>query len=50
MVQLITCIIKTILKKKIFINLGDLGTAYQCLKLAICFDSHHAESYNNLAV
>ncbi|CAD8112584.1 unnamed protein product [Paramecium sonneborni] len=34
----------------IFINLGDSGTAYQCLKIALCFDSHHGEAYNNLAV
>jgi hypothetical protein len=24
--------------------------AYQCLKLVLCYDQHHAEAYNNLGV
>ncbi|KAM3134238.1 hypothetical protein pb186bvf_013658 [Paramecium bursaria] len=34
----------------IFINLGDLGTATQCLKLCLCLNPQHAEAYNNIGV
>ncbi|EGR30238.1 hypothetical protein IMG5_137130 [Ichthyophthirius multifiliis] len=34
----------------VFINLGETGMAYQCLKIAICFDPHHPEAYNNLGI
>jgi len=30
--------------------LGDLFQSYQAIKLALSYDVHHAESYNNLAV
>ena len=32
------------------IGIGDLGLAYQAYKVAISFNSSHAESYNNLGV
>ena len=32
------------------IGVGDLGLAYQALKIAINIDPNHAESFNNLAV
>jgi len=35
---------------QIFINLGDVGMAYQCLKLVLCNDPHHAEAFNNIGV
>lgn len=31
-------------------NLGEIGMAYQCLKIVICNDQHYAEAYNNLGV
>lgn len=34
----------------IFINLGDVGMAYQCLKLVLCNDPHHAEAFNNIGI
>ena len=27
-----------------------MGTAYQCLKLTVCFDTSHAEAYTNIGV
>lgn len=35
---------------QVAIGIGDLTLAYQCFKLAIFIDPHHAEAYNNLAV
>lgn len=32
------------------IGIGDLGLAYQALKIAVSGDNRHAEAYNNLAV
>lgn len=34
----------------LFINLGDLFQAYNALKLALFYDVHHAEAYNNLGI
>lgn len=31
-------------------GIGDLGLAYQALKIAISMDPNHAESFNNLGV
>lgn len=35
---------------QVAIGIGDLGLAYQTLKIAVSIDSSHAESYNNLGV
>lgn len=35
---------------QVAIGIGDLGLAYQTLKIAVSIDSNHAESYNNLGV
>eukprot|EP00052_Salpingoeca_macrocollata_P015276 m.121642 g.121642 ORF g.121642 m.121642 type:complete len:499 (+) comp19633_c1_seq2:60-1556(+) len=34
----------------IAMSLGDIGLAYQCLKLTLTCDTKHAEAFNNLAV
>ncbi|KRX09628.1 hypothetical protein PPERSA_09298 [Pseudocohnilembus persalinus] len=34
----------------IYINLGDLGMAYKCLKVVLSYDPTHAEAYNNLGI
>lgn len=31
-------------------GVGDTNLAYQCLRLALVNNNHHAEAYNNLAV
>ena len=35
---------------QVAIGIGDLGLAYQALKIAVSVDSTHAESFNNLGV
>ena len=35
---------------KVFLNVGDIAMVNQCLKLALAYDPHHAESFNNLGV
>jgi len=34
----------------IFLNVGELALAQQCLKMVIGADNHHAEAYNNIGV
>ena len=34
----------------VYINLGDLGMAYKCLKIVLSYDPSHAEAYNNLGI